>query len=176
MINDGLPPASCSTPNKSMFSNANKRESCSRIWCICNSKFAKMVTICDCWPSASRTWKVNREVIVVGKILFNGLDFFTMILGRYEWTSKSERFLSKICNNPWIMRILKINKRLRRLSYGQKIVLLFVTRINERLSITRTAKIEVFLSRKLGIVYIHNNFLSRFSYLPIVYNVQVYIL
>jgi len=24
MINDGLPPASCSTPNKSMFSNANK--------------------------------------------------------------------------------------------------------------------------------------------------------
>ncbi len=101
MINDGLPPASCSTPNKSMFSNANKGRDAqeSDVSATQNlQKWLRYVTTGLQFPQhqkliADRIWKV----IVVGKKFLMDWIFLQWFLEDMDERVKAKGFLSKIC-------------------------------------------------------------------------------
>jgi hypothetical protein len=59
MINDGLSPASCSTPNKSMFSNANKGRAAQDSDASATRNFQKWLKS----VAAGRQFRLNEKLI-----------------------------------------------------------------------------------------------------------------
>jgi hypothetical protein len=83
MINDGLPPASCSTPNKSMFSNANKGRA-AQVATQNLQKWLRYVTTGLQFPQYEKLIadRTERSLLSEKNCLMDW-TFFTMILGRY---------------------------------------------------------------------------------------------